>query len=155
MPDPVLTVGFALIKGDRPELVVQKLTEIGVDRIVPLQTARSVVRWDGAKVAKAVGRLRSVAKAAAAQCHRPHLPEIAEVAPAAELLRDGDAALAARGGGTLTDRHRTVLVGPEGGWAPEELGHGAPTVDLGPHVLRAETAAIAAGVLLVACHRSG
>jgi 16S rRNA (uracil1498-N3)-methyltransferase len=159
-PDPVLTVGFALVKGEKPELVVQKLTEVGVDRIVPLRAARSVVRWDADKADKAVARLRLVARAAAAQAHRPHLPVVAEVADLADLVAlaadpGGGAgpALAGREGGSLEDGHTTLLVGPEGGWAPEELGLGLPVVRLGPHVLRAETAAIAAGVLLVAHHR--
>ena len=51
-PTPELTVGFALIKGGRPELVVQKLTELGADRIVPFIAARSVVRWDGDKATR-------------------------------------------------------------------------------------------------------
>jgi 16S rRNA (uracil1498-N3)-methyltransferase len=152
-PAPTLTVGFALVKGGKPELVVQKLTEVGVDRIVPLRAARSVVRWDEAKAVKAVGRLRSVARAAAAQCHRPHLPEVAAVTEAATVVAQEGAVLAERGGTPLGDAH-TVLVGPEGGWTPEELGAGAPRVGLGPHVLRAETAAIAAAVLLVARHRA-
>jgi 16S rRNA (uracil1498-N3)-methyltransferase len=156
-PDPVLTVGFALVKGEKPELVVQKLTEVGVDRIVPLRAARSVVRWDADKADKAVARLRLVARAAAAQAHRPHLPEVAEVTDLAAIAADpgGGArpALAGRDGGSLEDGQTTLLVGPEGGWAPEELDLGLPVVRLGPHVLRAETAAIAAGVLLVAHHR--
>src|SRR5688500_562389 len=50
-PGPALTVGFALVKGEKPELVVQKLTELGVDRIVPFDAERSVVRWEPAKAA--------------------------------------------------------------------------------------------------------
>ena len=152
-PEPRLSVGFALVKGAKPELVVQKLTELGVDRIVPLRAARSVVRWDEAKAATAVERLRLVARAAAAQSHRPHLPEVAAVTDLADLAATSGAALATRGGGPLATAHTTLLVGPEGGWTPEELGIGLPTVDLGPNVLRAETAAIAAGVLLVDRHR--
>jgi 16S rRNA (uracil1498-N3)-methyltransferase len=152
-PDPPLTVGFALVKGDRPELIVQKLTELGVDRIVPLRAGRSVVRWDHERATKAVERLRAVARAAAAQCRRPHLPEVVPVTGLAAVAVGPGIALAARGGEPLGADHRTVLVGPEGGWTDEELLVGAPLVDLGPHVLRAETAAIAAGVLLVARHR--
>jgi 16S rRNA (uracil1498-N3)-methyltransferase len=51
-PTPEITVAFALVKGDRPELVVQKLTELGVDRIIPFRAARSVVRWDDARAAR-------------------------------------------------------------------------------------------------------
>src|SRR5665213_1396503 len=64
---PAVTVAFAPVKGDRPEWVVQKLTELGVDRIVPILTARSVVRWEGERATKAVERLRRVAREGAAQ----------------------------------------------------------------------------------------
>ncbi len=152
---PPLTVAFALVKGDRPELVVQKLTELGIDRIVPLRAARSVVRWDEAKEAKAIERLRAVARAAAVQSHRPHLPEVADITEPAALVRDHGPglALAARDGVRLTADVVTLLVGPEGGWDEAERSLGAPLVGLGANVLRAETAAIAAGVLLLA-HRA-
>ena len=159
-PEPLLTVAFAPVKGDRPELVVQKLTEVGVDRIVPLVTARSVVRWDGDRAAKQMERLRRVAQEACGQCRRLWLPEVglgldAPVTPAALLDALGGAGtvVAEPGGGALGSSARTVLVGPEGGWAPEELAAaddgGAGRCTLGPHVLRAETAAIVAGALMV------
>jgi len=147
-PVPELTVGFALVKGDKPELVVQKLTELGIDRIAPFRAERSVVRWDEARAAKAVARLRQVARSAAAQCHRPWLPEIADVAELAGLLALDGVAVAERGAGPLPATCTTVLVGPEGGWAPGEVPADLPAVGLGPHVLRAETAAMAAGVVL-------
>lgn len=152
-PDPELTVGFALTKGDKPELVVQKLTELGLDRIVPFRAARSVVRWDAEKSAKAIDRLRQVARSAAAQCHRPWLPEVLDVVDLAELLGGPGVAVADRGGRPIGAVHRTVLVGPEGGWAVGEVGADVERVALGDHVLRAETAAIAAGVLLRAADR--
>ena len=65
---PALTVAFAPVKGERPEWVVQKLTELGIDRIVPLVSERSVVRWSGARGKATVERLRRVAREAAAQC---------------------------------------------------------------------------------------
>lgn len=148
-PRPSLTVGFALVKGDKPELIVQKLTELGVDRIVPFRAERSVVRWDDAKAAKAVVRLRAVARAAAMQCHRPALPEVAEVADVRTLVGDG-VAMADRGGEAPSLERPVVLVGPEGGWSPGERAHGLPRVALGGHVLRAETAAVTAGVLMTA-----
>src|SRR5690606_1584384 len=135
-PEPTLTVGFALVKGEKPELVVQKLTEVGVDRIVPLRAERSVVRWDDDKADRAVERLGAVARAAAAQCHRPHLPEVAPVTDLAALAPGPGVALAGRGGPPVGAAHRTVLVGPEGGWSAAELAIGAPVVGLGPHVLR-------------------
>jgi 16S rRNA (uracil1498-N3)-methyltransferase len=151
-PEPAITVGFALVKAGKPELVVQKLTELGVDRIVPFRAARSVVRWDATRAAKAAGRLRSVARAAAEQCHRPWLPEVAEVSQLGALLSLAGAALADRSGDVPSLARPVVLVGPEGGWASEELDAavqaGVPRVALGDHVLRAETAAVAAGALL-------
>jgi 16S rRNA (uracil1498-N3)-methyltransferase len=144
---PTLAIGFALVKGDKPELIVQKLTELGIDRIVPFRAERSVVRWDDAKAVKAVERLRTVARAAAMQCHRPRLPVVDDVADLADLVAAG-AALADRTGEPVSLRHPFVLVGPEGGWSPAEAARPGPRVLLGVHVLRAETAALAAGVLL-------
>lgn len=169
-PEPLLTVAFAPVKGDRPELVVQKLTEVGVDRIVPLVTARSVVRWDGDRAARQMERLRRVAQEACGQSRRLWLPEIglgdavphdAPVTPSALLTGVGAAGtvVAEPGGGALAPGARTVLVGPEGGWSPEELAEatagGAGRCTLGPHVLRAETAAIVAGALLVTLRADG
>ena len=153
---PALTVGFAVVKGDRPDLVVRALTEIGIDRIVPLHCARSVVRWTGDRRQEAVERLRRVVRSAGMQSRRVWLPEVSDVRELGDLLADGgDVALAVPGAIEAVDRP-TVLVGPEGGWTPEELAIGDRSVGqvgLGPHVLRSETAAIAAGVLLVAAFR--
>lgn len=153
---PVLTVGFAVVKGDRPDLVVRALTEVGIDRIVPLHCARSVVRWTGERREEAVERLRRVVRSAGMQSRRVWLPEVSDVHEIGDLLADGgDVALAVPGAIEAVDRP-TVLVGPEGGWTPEELAVGDTSVvqvGLGPHVLRSETAAIAAGVLLVAAFR--
>jgi len=150
-PHPPLTIGFSLVKGDRPELVVQKLTELGIDRILPLAAARSVVRWDPARAAKGVARLRQVAREAAMQARRARLPEVADVqtvAAAAQAAGVGGA-LCDQGGATPPGLARsTLLIGPEGGWDPDELRCGLPTVALGPTTLRSETAAIAAAVLL-------
>lgn len=153
-PRPELTVGFALVKGERPEWIVQKLTECGVDRIVPFVAERSVVRWDHEKAARNVERLRRVAREAAMQSRRRWLPNVVDAVPFATAVR-----LVEGVGGALADADATepvslarpaVLVGPEGGWSEGELACGLPPVRLGPQVLRAETAAIAAGVLLAA-----
>lgn len=145
-----VTVGFALVKGAKPELVVQKLTELGVDRIVVFAAARSVVRWDGERSTKQFDRLARVARAACAQCRRLWLPEVAP-GSLSELVAEG-AVVADAGGRAMRRSDRTVLVGPEGGWTTDELrgSDGAPvaTVGMAEHVLRAETAAITAGVLL-------
>lgn len=149
-PVPSLTVAFALVKGDKPELIVQKLTELGIDRIVPFRGERSVVRWDDAKTAKATNRLRAVARAAAMQSHRPTLPTIDAVTDLATAAAIPGAALADRSGRPPSLEHPVLLVGPEGGWAAEERALGLPVVGLGAHVLRAETAAVTAGALLAA-----
>lgn len=147
---PSLAVGFALVKGDKPELIVQKLTELGIDRIIPFRAERSVVRWDDVKATKAVARLRAVARAAAMQSHRPHLPEVTGVADLAELAGQPGVVLAERAGLPPGLERPTILVGPEGGWAPTELAQAQATVALGAQVLRAETAAVTAGALLAA-----
>jgi len=151
-PPPLLTVAFAPTKGERPEWVVQKLTELGVDRIVPLSTARSVIRWEGERGASAVERLRRVSRESAGQCRRVWLPEVTEVMSFSqldELGPTGQVVLAQLSGQPPAPTHLVVAVGPEGGWSDEELGGGLPTVGFGLSVLRAETAAVTAGALMV------
>jgi 16S rRNA (uracil1498-N3)-methyltransferase len=151
-PRPSLTVAFAPTKGERPEWVVQKLTELGVDRIVPITSARSVVRWDGARGTNAVERMRRVAREAALQCRRVWLPEVTEVTPFAALVGlggPGQVVLAQLSGDRPAPTHAVVAVGPEGGWSDEELDCGLPKVGFGLSVLRAETAAVTAGALMV------
>jgi 16S rRNA (uracil1498-N3)-methyltransferase len=151
-PEPPIGVAFALTKGERPEWTVQKLTELGVDRIVPFTAARSIVRWTPERAAGHAERWRRVAREAASQCRRTWLPEVEDVQTLADLLKRPGAALAQPGGEPPTLAHPLVLVGPEGGWSDEELeaAAGLPRVGLGPHVLRAETAAVAAAALLSA-----
>ena len=185
-PEYPVTVGFAVVKGERPELIVQKLTELGVDRIWPFMAQRSVVRWDEEKTVKQLERLRRVARESCAQSRRLWLPEVgaavggaasggsaaatgvagggaavggsagdstrpgrAERLASFEQVRNSGAVLANMGGSALKRADRIVLVGPEGGWDSAE-SQGATCVSLGEHVLRAETAAITAGVLLTA-----
>ncbi|MDQ1366493.1 MAG: rRNA (uracil1498-N3)-methyltransferase [Acidimicrobiaceae bacterium] len=156
-PTPLVTVAFALTKGERPEWTVQKLAEAGVDRIVPMTTGRSVVRWDGEKAARQVVRLRSVARAAAMQSRQVWLPVVDDVVAFAALVPVGSGdglagglAMAQMGGDPPSLDRPFILVGPEGGWDESELAlaSGLAFVTLGPTVLRAETAAMAAGVLL-------
>ena len=82
------------------------------------------------------------------QCRRPWLPVVDEVADFAAASELPGAALADLGGAPPTLDHPTVLVGPEGGWSDDERARGLPTVALGAHVLRAETAAMTAAALL-------
>jgi RsmE family RNA methyltransferase len=96
--------------------------------------------------------LRAVARAAAMQSRRVRLPQVDEVTEFASLVADAGsaAALAQPGGDPISLARPTVLVGPEGGFSEAEAACGLPAVDLGPGVLRAETAALAAGILLCA-----
>jgi 16S rRNA (uracil1498-N3)-methyltransferase len=149
VPSPSIGVGFALVKGEKPEWIVQKLTECGIDRICPFVAARSIVRWDEAKAARNVERLRRVALEAAMQSRRTWLPEVDPIRPFAAVAGLPGAALAdVDGERPDLDRAPLLLVGPEGGWTEEERAVAGTTVRLGPTVLRAETAAVAAGVLL-------
>lgn len=151
--DPV-SVGFVPVKGGRPELVVQKLTELGVDRILVTSSDRSVLRWDDERTVRHLAKLRRVAVEACAQSRRLWLPEVMVVS-LAELV-GGGAALADVGGIEPAAGLGTVVVGPEGGWSDaERTSATVPSVSLGVHVLRAETAAIAAGVILTSLRRRG
>ncbi len=148
-PSPKLTIGFALIKGGRPELVVQKLTELGVDAIVPFTAEHSVVRWDPDRAARHTERLRRVAREAAMQSRQVRLPEISEVTDFAVLAAHPGAIRADIGGDPPSLDHPTVLIGPEGGWSDTErcqLG----AIRISSSVLRSETAAIATATLLTA-----
>lgn len=149
-PAPPLTVAFALTKGGKPELVVQKLTELGADGIVPFTADRSVVRWDAERAARHVERLRRIAREAAMQSRRAFLPEVGEVVRFDVAAQLPGACRADAGGGAPTLERPCILVGPEGGWSEAEATSGLPAVGLGPQVLRAETAAIAAGAVLAA-----
>jgi 16S rRNA (uracil1498-N3)-methyltransferase len=149
-PSPPISVAFALVKGERPELVVQKLTEVGVDRIVPFLADRSVVRWDDAKAARHHQRLVRIAREAAMQCRRTWWPEVVETTSFDAVAALPGAVAAERDGAPPSLDHPTVLVGPEGGWSDEERARLPGLVGLGPTILRAETAAIAAGVVLAA-----
>lgn len=154
-PVPPVTIAFAVVKGERPEWTVQKLTELGVDRLVPMATARSVVRWDGPRAGRHVARLRRVAREAAMQSRRSRLPVVEDVAAFAEVATRPGALLAEAGGRSPAPGDALVLVGPEGGWSEHESGAGLPAVGLGPTVLRTETAAVVAGVLLAAFRAGG
>jgi 16S rRNA (uracil1498-N3)-methyltransferase len=149
----------ALAKGDRDELAVQAATELGVDEIVPWQAARSVSRWDAAKARKGQERWGQIVREAAKQAHRPWVPAVAPLATTAEvaaraaesivLVLEPSAAEALTERGLEGDtRDILLVVGPEGGIAPEELERlasaGAVLVRLGDTVLRTSTAGPAA-----------
>jgi 16S rRNA (uracil1498-N3)-methyltransferase len=143
-PAPIdpLTIAFAIPKQDRPEWIVQKLTEIGVDRIVVLHAERSVVRWDPARAEKHLAKLRRVAREAMQQSRQVWLPKIDGPIGSTDLL--AGAVVAEPGGRDLAAADRSIAIGPEGGWSPGELELAAGQVSLGTTVLRVETAALVA-----------
>jgi 16S rRNA (uracil1498-N3)-methyltransferase len=165
-PEPRIVVVQALPKGDRAELAVETMTEVGVDVIVPFAAERCVARWPaGDRAAKALTRWRSAARAAAKQARRARTPEVTELATAAEVatrLKSAARAVVLEPG---VDQALTrldlpghgdvvLVVGPEGGLSPAELAEftaaGAVPARLGDSVLRASTAGAAAAAVLMA-----
>jgi 16S rRNA (uracil1498-N3)-methyltransferase len=167
-PTPPVTVVQAIPKSERSELAVELATEAGADTIVAWQSARCVARWDSAaRVDKGLRRWRAVARSAARQSRRPHIPTVDGVRSTKELVATVAAETA--GGGAALVLHESatrpitelavagarcllLIVGPEGGVADDELadltGAGAYAVRLGPSVLRTSTAAaVALGAL--------
>lgn len=148
-----ITVAVCPLKGDRTDMVVEKLVEVGVDRIlVVAPVERTVVRWTGDRAANALERYRRVARAAAMQSRRVHLPEIAGPVSLADLTGEGTG-FAEPGGTVGPEQVATLVVGPEGGFSPAEIVAAPVLVDLGDTVLRAETAAIVGATRMVA-HRA-
>jgi 16S rRNA (uracil1498-N3)-methyltransferase len=153
---PRLTIACSLTKGQKPELAVQKLTELGADRIMLVEANRSVVHWDEIKITVAFARLERVAREAAMQSRRARLPVVDGPVAPAELVRFPGLVVAAPGGVPAAelpmppDDEWVVAVGPEGGFDDDELRafDGAPRLGVGPFVLRAETAAIASAAAL-------
>src|SRR5207237_308256 len=101
-PTPPIAVAFGVLKGDRPELVVQKLTELGVDRVVPMTTARCVVQWEGERARRHADRLRRVSREAAMQARRAWLPTVEDVRSFAEVATWPGAVLAEGGGDPMS-----------------------------------------------------
>jgi len=164
-PAPALQVVQALPKGERGELAVEVLTEVGVATIVPWAAARSVAVWRGDRSARSLARWRATAREAAKQSRRAWHPEVAELADLAAvvgLVRAAGLALVLHEDAehALADLDVPMLgsvllvVGPEGGVSAEELealvGAGALSVRLGAEVLRTSTAGVAAAAALLA-----
>jgi 16S rRNA (uracil1498-N3)-methyltransferase len=168
VPRVVLVQGLA--KGEKMDTVIRQATELGIERIVPLSTSRSVVRLDPAKAAVRAARWRRVAAEAAKQSQRTSVPEIAELTDilglkaalagvACTLVAWEDADGAGGIGETLADAGIApdapvaIVVGPEGGFSAEEVATlvaaGAKVVSLGPTVLRTETAGVVAAALVL------
>jgi 16S rRNA (uracil1498-N3)-methyltransferase len=155
-PTPRPAAVFSAIpKGDRVEWIVQKLTEIGTTTIGFVECSRSIVHWDEERSRRQGERLRRVAREAAMQSRRLWLPEIVDLVPISAVATGPGRALADPAGvdqiGSDVD---TVLIGPEGGFTTAELDLVNRHVTLSTNVLRVETAALAAGILLMLRHES-
>jgi 16S rRNA (uracil1498-N3)-methyltransferase len=149
-PTPRLGVAFVPVKGDRPEWVVQKLTEIGIDDIVVLApTRRAVVRWGDDKHLR---KLQVVAREAAMQSRRVWLPTVTGPVSLAEVCALPGAAVADPAGEPLiaepSPATSLIIIGPEGGFDADEIAPTVRRVSLGDTVLRAETATLVAATLL-------
>ncbi len=165
-PSPRIHLVQALAKGDRDELALQAATELGVDGVTPWQAARSISRWDSAKAAKGRERWRTIAREATKQSMRAWMPVIEPLTTTAQLVARAaestvlvldpasEHALSALTAHELGHGDVLIVVGPEGGIAPDErdalAAAGARCARLGPTVLRTSTAGPAAIAVLSA-----
>lgn len=167
-PDSRFVLIQALAKGDRDAQAIEAATEVGVDEVVPWQAARSVVIWRGERAARSLRKWESVVLAATKQSRRARLPLVSEPAnlsaviqrieqAALALVLHEEAQLPLAGLGLPPSGDVLLIVGPEGGVAPEELSAfvaaGAVAVRLGPNILRSSTAGPAALAVLSAAGR--
>jgi 16S rRNA (uracil1498-N3)-methyltransferase len=167
-PLPRVTLAQGLAKGEKMDTVVRQATELGVERIVPFSSERSVVKLDPSKVVARTDRWRRIAQGAAKQAHRLDVPQVVEVVsldglPEAlsgttMLVAWEDAAgapgvAAALAAAGSPDAQVSVIVGPEGGLSVSEVAvlerAGAVRVSLGPMILRTETAGVIATALAI------
>jgi len=152
-----ITLGQALLKSDKLDLVVEKATELGVESILLFESERVVAGMSAARL----GRLRRLAQSAAKQAQRAHVPDIGDPTSLSSLLdatrsdagkvvfwEESDVPLRQVVATLPAPQHLVILIGPEGGFSPVEVEAarqaGYQVSSLGPHILRAETAAIAA-----------
>lgn len=151
-----ITLVQAVVASEKMDWVLQKCVELGVDRIVPVETARCVVRLSGERAKKRAQHWQAVVVSACEQCGRNRVPEVAPLLAVADFLGngiDGDGFLLSPGGGKLSAFPRPqkkvyLLAGPEGGLTGDEEAlaqrRGFSAASLGPRILRTETAGLAA-----------
>ncbi|WP_374249305.1 16S rRNA (uracil(1498)-N(3))-methyltransferase [Thermomonas sp.] len=152
-----ITLLQGIARGEKMDWILQKATELGVARILPVDSERSEVKLDAQRAAKRLAHWREVVISACEQSGRASVPEVLAPQSLAQVaaLREGrgflldpfaDSTLALLQGGEL--RACTLAIGPEGGWSPRDREHlvaaGYEGLRLGPRVLRTETAGIAA-----------
>jgi len=160
-PAQALVLAQALAKGDRDELAIQAATELGVDAVVPWASARSIIKWEGAKVAKGLDRWTAIVREATKQSIRAWIPDVLDLATTKQLARLAEetrmlvlepTATTSLVDLELDERDITLVVGPEGGITSAELEtliySGAELVQLGTNVLRTSTAGPAAIAVL-------
>jgi 16S rRNA (uracil1498-N3)-methyltransferase len=163
-PAPEIVVVQALPKGDRGELAVEVLTEVGVAQVVPWAASRSVAVWKGERGDKALARWRSTAREAAKQSRRSWLPEVTALVSTEDvvaLVADASLAVVLHEEASVrltavevpSAGRVVVVVGPEGGLTEDEVaaftGAGAVAVRLGAEVLRTSTAGVVAVAALL------
>lgn len=163
---PRLRLAQALLKGEKMDWVIQKATELGVSEIIPLQSRHTIVQLRPERLDAQLARWQRIALEAAQQSEQWHMPIIAQPQTLAACLTNHPAPTLSlilterRDGQSLhsirlpenSNESVMMLIGPEGGWATEEVAQaeqaGCARITLGPHILRAETAAIVtAGIL--------
>ncbi|TWT21232.1 16S rRNA (uracil(1498)-N(3))-methyltransferase [Luteimonas marina] len=168
-----ITLLQGIARGEKMDLILQKATELGVARIVPVEAERTEVRLDGARMEKRLAHWRSVVASACEQCGRARVPEVADPAAIAAVAAHADSAalkltldpagphglssLALPATGDAGARIAiAIAIGPEGGWSPRDRGQlqaaGFEGLGLGPRILRTETAGLAAIAALQALH---
>jgi 16S rRNA (uracil1498-N3)-methyltransferase len=165
-----LTLAQGVARGDKMDLIVQKATELGVVRIVPLLTERSEVKLDAARAEKRLAHWRAVAASACEQSGRARVPVVAPALPLSawldSLVEDGALRLALLPEATRASRELrftgsggVLVVGPEGGLGERDTAAlraaGFDGLRLGPRILRTETAGLAALAALQALHGDG
>ena len=156
--DTEITIAIALVKEQKFDLILQKLTELGVSRIIPLNMERSIIKLDSQKFEKKKKRWESICKEASEQSHRNKIPEITNIMSLKELVKlevEDKYVCSVKEKENLVNKYlqnnskcATMLyvIGPEGGITDKEEdflnNNGYTSISLGPRVMRVETAAI-------------
>jgi 16S rRNA (uracil1498-N3)-methyltransferase len=163
-----ITLGQGLLKGEKMKFVIQKATELGVDRIIPLVSSRSIPLVEGERETLRIERWRRISQEAAKQCGRTVVPEVAPIQELGDFFSQGEGTRIILWEGEPTPLREviekidpkggiTLLIGPEGGFSEREVSmaqtSGFLVAGLGQRILRAETASLS--VLSILQHRFG
>ncbi len=162
-----VTLAQGIPKGDKMDMIIQKGTELGVSRVIPLICKRSMVKLEGEKLARRRDRWQRIALESAKQCRRQDIPVVSEPAGLEQVLANlpGEAMALISWEEEKSNALKDVLcqnavkeevyvfIGPEGGFAFDEVdqavARGVCPVTLGPRILRAETAALAVLIMIL------